>query len=245
MEEDSKFQAAIHAPKNKKGEHEAYMLEIMDDNCIRATLLLLKSSWKNHLAEFGRFNDIPIVLSMLKDFPEILHDFERNYNEENYLSEMLFAEEIINLGKDDVRSLALSIFYRIWEIATQFFHNPPYSFYESTKRFFTTKIHMLKNYENDEIVRRNVETETGFGKEERVWIRDNYWREVYISKLETYFWGQDKMWRLWSALDHKYFKNGMKVATTPPDYTGSHELVKFMSDAMLKAERGGGNENAS
>jgi hypothetical protein len=241
------FLAALSAPPENTAKYEPFMLRFMDDVCLRSTLLLLKESWRRHLAEFGLSKDIPAINEILKRFPEVDADdgmvidfFKIDANEDD-ITEMignhLFDEDEVQtapaqkLPALDVRSLALRIFHKVWEIAESFFHMPPKLFYDRSKKFFFAKIHLLNTY--DSAVSKEIEAMEGFGKEEKLWIAVPHWRKLYIDKVCTYFYGQTEEWRLQVAVNHTYFKNGMRTAMTPPPPPTDVDDIMRLSDSAL------------
>lgn len=226
------FEAALRAHPTHFTAYESLMVRLMDDLCIRTTLLLLKESWKRILDEFGMGNDIDAVREILRHFPDII-SFDSWINED----EISFTSEDM-----DVRSMALNVFGKIWDAAQSFFNTPPHTFYEKSHIFFSAKLKMLRSYHYDLNVQAEVQVLIGFGKEERQWIQVDHWRNVYIKRLEEYFEGQSESWRLCTAINHDYFQNGMKKAMQPPvcitttDLADESIILMYIPDNKLKEE---------
>ena len=110
-----------------------FMLNAMNEVCIRSTLMILKDSWMKHLNEFDGIKDMSIVRKILKEFPETITRNEVNCDD---LDSICFD----NLFEEDVRSSALVLFSKMWDITNTFFQSPPSIFYTQSKRFFESKI---------------------------------------------------------------------------------------------------------
>lgn len=130
----------------------------------------------------------------------------------------------------DVRTLALGIFKKVWEIGQHFFENPPRIFYENWRLFYKYKLHHFENYDLLEPTVKELIQNGGmpcFIKEERSLINVRHWRELYVKKMHEYI-EQPEEWRLCSAIHHPYFINGMRKSMTPP-----HANIHTMSQVML------------
>ena len=137
--------------------------------------------------------------------------------------------------KVDVRSLALRIFEKIWQTALVFFRSPPHAYYRRSTKFFTAKLRLLHEYGSNAQIRKDIQTLSGFGREERLWIDVEHWRKMYVDKVGAYFHGQPEDWRLETAMNHSYFKNGMAIATAAPQCE-LREPTALLSDAALANE---------
>jgi hypothetical protein len=210
------FQDAIYAGIKLESVYEPFMIHLMDELCLKSTLLILKDSWQKHLAEFDRSNDIPNVMKILEQFPATIN--QDNIEDLRFLCIEMFGG-VQKACNQDVRALALGIFERMWVIGRHFFENPPRVFYEKSRQFFNFKLYYVENYEclepsvKEMIQNGNMPC---FGKEERRLLEVQYWRELYVKKIREYI-EQPEEWRLWSAINHTYFINGMRKAMTPPE----------------------------
>lgn len=207
--------------------YEPFMLSLMDDICIRSTMLLLKECWGKHLLEFGLMHDLDTVRSILQQFPLTEKD-------EESLLHIDSEECIFPLAELDVRSMALCLFGKIYDSALAFFKEPPHAYYVESAAFFRGKVQLLRLYHLNEEVQQIISTTSGFGNEERRWIMVDHWREIYIQKLEEYFEGQPESWRLASALDSPYFTQGFKNSIKTPSFEYLYEgPLIYISDAKL------------
>ena len=240
------FLAALAEPPENAAQYELFMIQYMHDACMRSTLLLMMESWRTHLAEFGLSKDIPAIVKILEQFPEVdaddgmVVDFFKIHADEDDITELignhLFEDEVQTapprkLPPMDVRSLALRIFHKLWKLAESFCLMPPKLFYDQSKKFFFAKIHLLNTY--DPKVSKIIETTGGFGKEEKMWIAVPHWRKLYIDKICAYFHGQTETCRLQMVMDHSYFKDGMRAAMTPPPQPTVTDAIMRLSDSAL------------
>ena len=215
------FKEAITAGINLDRIYEPYMESLMEDVCLRSTLLILKDSWQKHLNEFGRLNDTQEVIHILENFPVIQQPV--NNDDEMCLGGLHLQ------SRTDVRSIALQVFEQIWQTALEFFNSPPSVFYGRSDQFFKTKLHYLETYLNPG-VREMVQQYNmpGFGREEKRWIDVKTWRELYIIKMREYM-DQPEAWKLSNAVNHSYFVTGMQKAMTEPQ-------AKVLSQEMLLSD---------
>lgn len=254
MEARIAFQDALKAGPEFAEIYETLMLRFMDDVCMRSTLLLMKDSWKKYMVEFGMANDIPCVLKILKHFPEIEYNdgenqgftqvdwFRTDADRNDDTLTMIAGSNLFDnyegdcsvkpmpKVKSDIRSVALRVFERMWQTAMMFFRSPPQAFYLRSNKFFFAKLRLLQEYESNPQIREDMETLKGFGKEEKEWIGVEHWRKMYINKISAYFHGQLEEWRLENAMNHSYFKNGMKLAATPPQSVYDTEMMELVTD---------------
>ena len=196
-----------------------FMLESMEDICIRSTLMLLKKSWMTHLRENGMLQDMPRVIKILQWFP-VTSATVRNNN--TFKDEMdlicfdsLFEENSDDVLNMDVRTQAIVLFNKMWSSMMTFLSSPSPFYYQLSDKYFQMKMALLKDYANPKI-QEEIRNSKGFAKEEKKWIEVVHWREIYIEKMQVYYreWTDDS--KIEKALHHETFISGMKDAMTPP-----------------------------
>lgn len=227
MDQESKrlLHEALTVPHDVKPAYKPFMMELMHDVCIRTTLMLLKNSWKKHMIEFDKSRDLSAVCTILREFPHGHLDEDEIYEK-------------------DTRSLALEVFYKMWDVVIHFLQNPPYTYYAASKTFISNKMHLLGIYNKNEIVRMEIQSGgQGFGNEERQWVQDEYWRSIYMQKLHAYFEAVPEIWRISQAMNHPYFLEGMQTAMNPPpppvewETASDYEReMRFWSDSKVFME---------
>lgn len=212
-----------------------FMESVMKDVCIRSTLMLLKESWRKHLIEFDMIDDMHELKNILQRFPFLTKEDEDDFVD---VEDDVLDRGIFPLADLDVRSMALCLFHKICDTTDEFFKAPPHAYYVESQGFFKAKVQLLRLYNQDREIQERIQTMSGFGNEERSWIMVDYWRNMYIQKLEEYFEGQPESWRLCCSLDSTYFRHGIQNYNKPPpfEYVYERPLVYISDNKLMQVD---------